>query len=71
MNECEHNWIYQNTSKKCSTSGYENYYANFSRIDRYYCSKCCEIKELTKNESVSLPFGGIRHPEAFAPTWYK
>lgn len=71
MSECEHNWVFQENSKKSSITGYEHYSAIFTRIDRYYCSRCCEIKEIEKKESVSLPFGGIRNIQSFAPVWFK
>ena len=70
MCECKHKWIFQETQKKRSTSGYEQCTAHFHRVDVYYCENCCEIKELEKKESVSLPFGGSRHVEDFAPVWY-
>lgn len=71
MAECEHNYIFQNTNKKHSITGYEHYTAVFERIDRYYCSKCLEIKEIVKKEAVSLPFGGIRNVTKFSPVWYR
>lgn len=71
MSDCDHNWVFQDTNKKSHATGYEHYTAVFERIDRYYCSHCCEIKEVEKKEAVSLPFGGIRHINDFAPTWFK
>lgn len=71
MSECEHNYIFQDTSKKHFVSGYEHYTAHFERVDRYYCSKCLDIKEVVKKEAVSLPFGGIRNVIGFSPAWYR
>lgn len=71
MLDCEHNYIFQDTSKKHSVSGHEHFTAHFERIDRYYCSKCLDIKEVVKKEAVNLPFGGIHHVTSYAPTWYK
>jgi hypothetical protein len=70
MEECKHNWIFQETKKKYTISGYQSYYATFIRVDRYYCSNCCEIKEMEKKETVSLPSGGIHNPTKYAPVWY-
>ena len=46
MNECKHKWVFMETArvKACTyppVSGWK-------RIDRFYCEKCLEIKELTK-----------------------
>lgn len=40
---CEHKWVYQMSDYKCEKEGY--YIKKFSRIDTYYCEKCCEVKE--------------------------
>ena len=72
MNKCKHKWVFQETQKKqtltCDNSGF--YTAHFHRVDVYYCENCCEIKEVTKKQSVELPFGGTRHINSFAPIWY-
>lgn len=71
MNECKHKWIFQETKKKTTISCNNGHYtARFHRIDVYYCENCCEIKNIEKKESVSLPFGGSRHADDFAPIWY-
>nr|WP_295681194.1 hypothetical protein [uncultured Lachnoclostridium sp.] len=70
-NQCDHNWVFQETTRNYKISGYQNYTAIFHRIDRYYCQKCCEIKEIEKKEAVSLPFGGVHYPVRYAPTWYR
>jgi hypothetical protein len=70
MEGCRHNWIFQEAYKNCNISGYEHHTAHFKRVDRYYCSNCCEVNEIEKKESVSLPFGGIRKVLNFAPVWY-
>lgn len=72
MSECKHKWVFKETQRKTSTTcGKGGYWtANFHRIDVYYCENCCEIKEVEKNQSVRLPFGGINHVSDFAPIWY-
>jgi hypothetical protein len=70
MENCKHNWIFQETYKNHKISFHQNYTVNFKRVDRYYCSNCCEIKEIEKQESVSLPFGGVNRIMDFAPVWY-
>ena len=72
MNECKHKWVFQETQRKTTTtySHGGNWTAHFHRIDVYYCENCCEIKEVEKNQSVRLPFGGSKHVEDFAPIWY-
>lgn len=59
---CDHKWIYQMSdyiSEKVS------YYSNeYSRIDTYYCEKCCETKEkITKME--------LRNVNNGKPLWWK
>ena len=67
---CNHSWVFQETYKTYKVSGCENYSTTFIRVDRYYCTNCCEINEITKQESVNLPFGGVRNILSFAPVWY-
>ena len=70
-NKCNHQWVFQEDKKKTTVSYNNGYYtAHFHRVDVYYCENCCEIKELERKESVSLPFGGSRHVDDFAPVWY-
>ena len=71
MSDCEHKWIFQETQHKTTVSGYEHYTAHYHRIDVYFCEKCCEIKTVEQKESVSLPFGGIRHVLKYVPIWYQ
>lgn len=50
MNECEHKWVFMETAKRRGER------ASFGlspakpwkRIDRFYCEKCLEIKEIIK-----------------------
>ncbi|MBU3173347.1 hypothetical protein [Clostridium estertheticum] len=70
MEDCKHIWVFQETYKKFKISGDRTQIAHFTRVDRYYCSNCCEIKELEKKESVDLPFDGIRNIKNFEPIWY-
>ncbi len=70
-NERKHKWVFQETKKKTNLSSNNgNWVAHFHRVDVYYCEHCCEIKNIEKKESVSLPFGGSRHAKDFAPIWY-
>ena len=69
--QCEHKWVFQETQKKTTTTNNNgDYTAHYHRVDVYYCEYCCEIKKIEQKESVSLPFGGIRNPDRFAPFWY-
>ena len=59
---CEHKWVYQMSDYICEKVGYYRY--EYSRIDTYYCKKCCEIKEkIAKMESKDINSG--------TPTWWK
>lgn len=70
-NKCKHKWVFQEAKKKTTLSSNNgNRVAHFHIIYVYYCEHCCEIKNVEKKESVSLPFGGCRHAENFAPIWY-
>lgn len=71
-NEPNSEWVYQETQKKITTERdwQGNYTAGFHQADVYYSTKTCEIKKIEQEETVSLPFGGIRNPEKYAPTWY-
>ena len=72
-NENEHEWVFQETQKKATTTrdngGY--YTAHFQRRDCFYCKKCLEENYKEKKENVRLPFGGIYHVMAYAPIWYQ
>lgn len=68
---CRHEWFFQETQRKCRTSNYgSGYTAHFERVDLYYCKHCCETMKKEQKSSVILPFGGIHHPENYAPVWY-
>lgn len=46
-NQCKHKWIHLDTKYI-----YLNHYpgsCKFKRVDRFYCDKCCEIKEIVKS----------------------
>lgn len=59
---CEHKWVYQMSDYICEKVGYYRY--EYSRIDTYYCEKCCETKEkIAKMESKDINSG--------TPTWWK
>lgn len=59
---CEHKWVYQMSDYNCEKAGYYNY--EYSRIDTYYCEKCCETKEkIAKMETKDINKG--------VPTWWK
>lgn len=59
---CEHKWVYQMSDYICEKVGYYRY--EYSRIDTYYCEKCCELKEnIAKMESKDINSG--------TPTWWK
>ncbi len=50
MNECEHKWVFMETVKQRGerASFGISPQKEWKRIDRFYCEKCLEIKELTK-----------------------
>lgn len=59
---CEHKWIYQMSNYESVKVGY--YTCEYSRIDTYYCEKCCEIKEkVNKCEAKDIKEG--------KPYWWK
>lgn len=59
---CEHKWVYQMSDYICEKVGYYRY--EYSRIDTYYCERCCEIEEkVAKMESKDINSG--------TPTWWK
>jgi len=45
---CEHKWVYMDSKKY---SQYNGYCSTFTRIDKFYCEKCLEIKEIKKVDS--------------------
>ena len=71
-NENEHEWVFQETQKKATTTyNNGNYTAHFQRRDCFYCKKCLEENYKEKKENVRLPFGGIHHAMTYAPIWYQ
>lgn len=58
---CEHKWIYQTSDYKCDRA---NYIKKFSRIDTYYCEKCCEVKEKIAKVECKYINDGV-------PYWWK
>lgn len=59
---CVHKWIYQTSDYKCEKEGY--YVNKYSKIDTYYCEKCCETKEkIAKVERRDINQG--------VPYWWK
>lgn len=55
---CEHDWAYQLTSKSCIDDG--GYQLKWTRVDRYFCRKCLEQKDVQKTEY-----------SRECPEWYK
>lgn len=45
---CEHRWVFIESHYKADSSG--GYNICYSRLDRFYCEKCLEQKEVTKRE---------------------
>jgi len=45
---CEHNWQFMETVRWTDASG--GYTTEYTRIDRFFCSKCLERKEQKKSE---------------------
>lgn len=61
MNECEHKWVFMETAKQVGYIGsYSTPSKEWRRIDRFYCEKCLEIKEIKK----TVP-GRCEKPEWF------
>ncbi|MFA5322132.1 MAG: hypothetical protein WC373_05605 [Smithella sp.] len=50
MGECEHKWVYMETVRRHAKTASPGYSAqiDWKRVDRFYCEKCLEVKELTK-----------------------
>ena len=69
--ECNHKWVFQETYKDYKEIGSKIFSITFIRVDRYYCTNCCEINEITKQEDVDLPCDGRRNILEFAPVWYQ
>ena len=44
---CDHKFIFLSRSKKCKSSDYNLHYI---MIERFYCEKCLEEKEIKKEE---------------------
>ena len=58
-NQCEHKWIHLDTKHI-----YRDHYpglCRFKRVDRFFCEKCCETKEIVKR----CMDDEDRHPEWF------
>lgn len=45
--KCEHQWVFQCSDYKMERGTYNSEY---SRIDTYYCEKCCEQKEIVAKQ---------------------
>lgn len=48
MSDCNHKWEHLDTQYLYHSRSFGN--ATYERIDRFYCSNCCEIKEIVKDE---------------------
>lgn len=55
--KCEHKWIHQSSHYQRESNGYNDH---FKKLDIYYCEKCLEQKEVTKEEYARE-----------APLWYR
>ena len=43
--KCEHKWVFLETKRIYDHQGYND---NFVRIDRFYCEKCLEQKDVRR-----------------------
>lgn len=46
-NNCDHKFVHLETIRK---DRYDNYCTHFLRIDRFYCEKCLQEKEVKKED---------------------
>jgi hypothetical protein len=46
--QCGHGWEHLGTQYLYYTRNFGN--PTYKRVDRFYCNKCCEIKEVIKSE---------------------
>ncbi len=46
-NSCDHKFVHIETIKKTGRGGYQ---IEYIKIDRYFCEKCLEQKEIQKRE---------------------
>lgn len=44
---CEHKWVYFDTKKYYQ---YRDFLGLFTRIDKFYCEKCLEMKDVKKED---------------------
>lgn len=59
---CEHKWVYQTSDYRCEKEGY--YTNKYSRVDTYYCEKCCKVKDKTNEIE-------IRDINNGKPSWWR
>ncbi len=45
MGKCEHKYVYMETVRQCASITLKK---EWKRIDRFYCEKCLEIKDIIK-----------------------
>jgi hypothetical protein len=55
---CTHKFVHFDTTYKTSKEGYHSYY--WKRIDRFYCERCLELKDVVR-EQIS----------EYSPDWWK
>ena len=46
--KCEHKWVYLDSVKRNEDSG--AYQIHWTKTDRFFCEKCLEQKQVTKDE---------------------
>lgn len=49
MSECKHNYEHLDTQYLYYSRTFGN--PTYKRIDRFYCTKCCDLKEIVKEET--------------------
>lgn len=55
--KCDHKWVHLSTHYRKKE---DRYAARFIRMDIFFCEKCCEKKEVVKEEYAML-----------APVWWR
>lgn len=54
---CNHKYVHLETVKTCNEGAYYKSENVYTKVDRYFCEKCLDTKEVTKTEvSVEKPF---------------
>ena len=62
-NNCEHKWIHLETIDQMRVYRRDYDRTEFVKTDRFFCEKCCEIKEFSKK----IDYNYYEYPDWFNP----